>query len=461
MKKQAFIVGLLHCYSFWSYAAVTGYAQFAKDTKKVTIVAFDDADAAAQESSEGSYQGIVSKLDTWKKLGSARLHLVLAGVLLPAATPLMVERNNLSSNLAAEFFQQDYSYSSAQKTYRQGTLSLAAFKEPLEDIIAAEHEAQNFLVVVPQCHMQSAVRACVAAAYQQKMSTVGAKSLPNPLVFFENHPPVAEHMVEKSPLLSPRLLPLWMRAVSPQPGALQPANVVAADVAERAALRAPYQEFLFNHLDSTTGKQHSPIQNKLLELIDGELRLVQVAIYSLSSQVITASLKKALRRGVAVEIVGDGKQMQESYSLQHYKGLLSEGAHVFKYDNRTYTSWQKLYRNNMHHKFVVFHNHEQAADGIVWHGTFNFSTNATESEEDATVEYNNLVAQESFVDRFEELKARSTRLALDDLIVQTTSSAAKRPNMGTLAATPPAKKSSQTNLLDVPGINAASDADDA
>jgi len=126
-----------------------------------------------------------------------------------------------------------------------------------------------------------------------------------------------------------------------------------------------------------------PVSDILADLIDREETKIRIAMYSFSDEFIAKKLKKALDRGVIVEIILS-KSREKAGQYNKIRKLLDSA-------NATWLGPSKEWRNKnipagkhgvMHNKFVIFDSQKWLTGpnkSVLWTGSYNFTPQAQSS----------------------------------------------------------------------------------
>jgi phosphatidylserine/phosphatidylglycerophosphate/cardiolipin synthase-like enzyme len=138
------------------------------------------------------------------------------------------------------------------------------------------------------------------------------------------------------------------------------------------------------------------ISGLIVKRIGAARQSVQVQAYLFTDRRIANALLAARKRGIAVEIVGDGAQ-QQAGGLPHLKALDRAGARVFI--NATLAA--------SHNKIVIVDGASDAATVIT--GSYNFTSAAqSKNAENVVVISGNRRVTDRFVENFEAHRRQST-----------------------------------------------------
>jgi len=138
------------------------------------------------------------------------------------------------------------------------------------------------------------------------------------------------------------------------------------------------------------------LQNRLIELIDGEKKEIKIAIYTFTNRRIASALNRAKERGVRVELVADVSSAKESLP---YGTLEKKGAKVHTFFSE---ATRPSNRALMHHKFALFRENERG-EHIVWTGSFNFTYKATRQNRENAVVFSDQNVYTAFSEEFKRL----------------------------------------------------------
>ena len=135
---------------------------------------------------------------------------------------------------------------------------------------------------------------------------------------------------------------------------------------------------------------HQDVCTALCQLIDNEQVAIHIAIYTLTDKKITDHLKKALLRGVTVEIITEQTTILDKYSRMNE--LAKSGAHVMIHNKTT-----NKHKGLMHNKFAIFHSNKENRP-VLWHGSFNFTRSGYSCNCESVI----VLREESIVNSFKQ-----------------------------------------------------------
>lgn len=154
--------------------------------------------------------------------------------------------------------------------------------------------------------------------------------------------------------------------------------------------------FLQAHSEAYFSPDDHPA-DRLINLINGAKRKIYGAVYMFTDASIAEALIKAKKRGVDVKIIVDNVTMDYEYG----KGdLLQENGievYVFTVQGKKSQFGTPL----MHNKFALL-------DNQVWTGSFNWTKNANQKNQENVIVTTNKKVYAKFEKQFEILKGRAT-----------------------------------------------------
>jgi len=104
----------------------------------------------------------------------------------------------------------------------------------------------------------------------------------------------------------------------------------------------------------------------LINLIRYEKKSIKIAIYTFTSQKIANALLNAIDRTIDVELIIDGKQLQNDYMKKVISWLADRQINIWVYPAQT-----KMKQSLMHHKFCIFENNINDKS-LISTGSYNF-----------------------------------------------------------------------------------------
>ena len=128
----------------------------------------------------------------------------------------------------------------------------------------------------------------------------------------------------------------------------------------------------------------------LIEKIDSATSNIDIAIYSFTHDEIADALIRASERGIKVRVLEDFTQSQNRYSED--ERLVKNGVEV---------KTVKKSGGIMHNKFII------VDDALVGTGSFNYSRNADESNDENLVFLSDAKTVKKYLEEFEELWAEN------------------------------------------------------
>ncbi len=140
------------------------------------------------------------------------------------------------------------------------------------------------------------------------------------------------------------------------------------------------------------------IAERLIDRINREKDYIYICIYDFSHKKIAHALVEARKRGVDVAVIVDSFSAKMRSPL---KTLVEANIPVYIWEPH-HSRKQKRERSSMHHKFCVF------GEGIVWTGSFDFTYEAAEINQEDVVLIKDLELARAYRSRFEFIKMSST-----------------------------------------------------
>ncbi len=142
------------------------------------------------------------------------------------------------------------------------------------------------------------------------------------------------------------------------------------------------------------------VDTKLISLIESEKEDIRAAVYCLTHRGIIKALMDARKRGVNVEIIIDPFSIKAHSPL---KRIAQSGISLFIWDPKPKVfsvedTALKQRSPLMHNKFCVF------GKSIVWTGSFNFTSEASQANRENVVVLHNLLVGQRYLEKFERLK---------------------------------------------------------
>jgi phosphatidylserine/phosphatidylglycerophosphate/cardiolipin synthase-like enzyme len=161
-----------------------------------------------------------------------------------------------------------------------------------------------------------------------------------------------------------------------------------------------------DHLCEVYFSPKDNVAHQLISLIDQETKSVQIAVYGFTHHGIAAALIKAKKKGVQVEVIVDPFSVKESSPV---KRLFKSGIVVWVWKPAicNLPNKEKAHQHNrsslMHDKFCIFGDHS------VWTGSFNFTYNGNNCNEENVVliKADNVV--EKFKQQFHDIKTKGCK----------------------------------------------------
>lgn len=164
-------------------------------------------------------------------------------------------------------------------------------------------------------------------------------------------------------------------------------------VIEAPAPALPTHEMYFSPQDK--------VDDKLISLIENEKEDIHAAVYCLTHRGIIKALMDARKRGVNVDIIVDPMTVKARAPL---KRMAQAGINVYVWspkalDKRERTkNGKKEPKPLMHNKFCVFGNK------TVWTGSFNFTSQASVTNQENVVVLHDPEAGKKYIEDFERVK---------------------------------------------------------
>jgi phosphatidylserine/phosphatidylglycerophosphate/cardiolipin synthase-like enzyme len=144
-----------------------------------------------------------------------------------------------------------------------------------------------------------------------------------------------------------------------------------------------------------------PVADELIDLIQKETRSIRAAVYCLMHRGISRALIDAHRRGVSVEIIVDPLSVKARSPVER---MGDANLPVFVWNPKEETRRTKkgkevkVKKPLMHDKFCIF------GDRLVWTGSFNFTFDAANSNQENVVVLENRAVAARYLEEFERLK---------------------------------------------------------
>jgi phosphatidylserine/phosphatidylglycerophosphate/cardiolipin synthase-like enzyme len=151
------------------------------------------------------------------------------------------------------------------------------------------------------------------------------------------------------------------------------------------------------------------VAERLITLISEETVSIKAAVYCLTHRGIIKALSNAKRRGVDVELIIDPFTIKARAPLRR---MVQTGMKVLVWDPQWKQSTDKGKQREplMHHKFCIFH-----SLGAVWTGSFNFTSEASNANQENAILLRDKKQMQLFESQFQEIKERGCRSYLDYL----------------------------------------------
>lgn len=148
----------------------------------------------------------------------------------------------------------------------------------------------------------------------------------------------------------------------------------------------PHSEVFFSPDDSPT--------KRLIELINSTQKRIYAAVYMLTDKQIAEALVKAKNRGVRVKVIVD--KASADYEYGKAKLLRDSGIEMYVFAAE---SKNKKFGALMHNKFAIL-------DDKLWTGSFNWTKNANQQNQENVILTTNKKVCKRFEEHFEVLKKR-------------------------------------------------------
>jgi len=155
------------------------------------------------------------------------------------------------------------------------------------------------------------------------------------------------------------------------------------------------------------------LDQKLIELIDGEKKSIRAAIYCFTSRDISEALIRAKKRGVQLEVIADPFSFRPRCQIGKISRL---GGKVFLFDAKK-VEGKKNQDVIMHHKFCLF-GENQEGKSLVWTGSFNFTLSAAHYNRENAIILADPSIYERYSQEFERLKKISCKSYKEFLAAQ-------------------------------------------
>ena len=151
------------------------------------------------------------------------------------------------------------------------------------------------------------------------------------------------------------------------------------------------------------------VADRLINLISKETVSIKAAVYCLTHRGIIKALSDAKRRGVDVELIIDPFTIRARAPLRR---MAQTGMKVFVWDPqwKQATDAGRHREPLMHHKFCLFH-----SAGAVWTGSFNFTSEASNANQENAILLRDEKQMQLFEAQFQEIKEKGCRSYLDYL----------------------------------------------
>ncbi len=151
------------------------------------------------------------------------------------------------------------------------------------------------------------------------------------------------------------------------------------------------------------------VADKLISLIQQEKKAIKAAVYCLTHRGVINALIDARKRGVEVELIVDPFTIKARAPT---KRLTQAGVVIFVWDPPPKQMGEsgKVRVPLMHNKFAIFEGQE-----IVWTGSFNFTSEAANSNQENVVVLHQTDHARAFLEQFEGIKGQGCRLMRDYL----------------------------------------------
>ncbi|MEX0962364.1 MAG: phospholipase D-like domain-containing protein [Simkaniaceae bacterium] len=157
---------------------------------------------------------------------------------------------------------------------------------------------------------------------------------------------------------------------------------------------------LYSETIKTYFSPNDHLDQRLIELIDGEKCAIYGAVYSFTNQKIGSALERAKERGVHVQLICDSTAFESRYPASK---LAKKGIQVECFDGELE---KKANRALMHHKFCLFKENQQGKK-LVWTGSYNWTYKASKKNAENAVVFQDEKTYDAFLQEFKQMSKKN------------------------------------------------------